>query len=188
MNEKLPIELLEDEHRVIMKVVGAMAVMAGALEDGKHVAVHTLQKTATFMKIYADKCHHGKEEGHLFPLLQARGVPSTGCPLGALLHEHQTGRTLVDNLDEATQAYAVEDSQDTRTKLAMVLRQLMKLYPDHIWKEDYLAFPLTNKVLTAKDQQGLRRRFADVDTAIGQDVVDKQKAWAKSLSQTQLRP
>ena len=81
MNEKSPTEQLEDEHRVIMKVVDAMAVMAGALEDGKHVAVHTLQAAATFMGAYADKCHHGKEEGHLFPLLQARGVPATGCPL-----------------------------------------------------------------------------------------------------------
>ena len=187
MKAKKPTELLEEEHRIIMKVVDAMAGMAGALEDGKQVAVHTLQAAVTFMRTYADKCHHGKEEDFLFPLLEARGVPATGCPLGALLHEHQTGRLLVVNLEEATQAYAIEDSHETRIKLAMVLRQLMKLYPEHIRKEDYLAFPMTNKVLSTEDQQSLRQRFAGVDAAIGQDVLNKQKAWAESLSSTTLK-
>ena len=188
MKAKKPTKVLEEEHRIIMKVVDAMAGMAGALEDGKQVAVHTLQSAVTFMRTYADKCHHGKEEGYLFPLLEARGVPATGCPLGALLHEHQTGRTLVGNLEESTQAYAVEDSPETRIKLAMVLRQLMKLYPDHIWKEDYLAFPMTNKVLSAEDQQSLGQKFAGVDTAIGQNVLSKQKAWAESLNPIKLKP
>ena len=157
-----------------------MDVIAGALEDGKQVTVHMLQSVTAFIRIFADKCHHGKEEGHLFPLLQARGVPLTGCPLGALLQEHQTGRKLVDNLEAATQAYATEDSLDTRTSLSKVLRQLMKLYPDHMWKEDFLAFPMTNK-------QGLRQKFAAVDAAIGQDLLNTQKAWAESLSQTGLK-
>jgi len=46
----------------------------------------------------ADKCHHGKEEVHLFPFLEKRGVPARGCPMGALLHEHEQGRTLVTQL------------------------------------------------------------------------------------------
>ena len=175
------------EHRLIEKFLAFAAEATKTMKDSSYNPV-LIDTIVDFIKTYADRTHHGKEEDLLFPLLEARGVPATGCPLEALLHEHQTGRTLVANLEEATQAYAVEDSHETRIKLAMVLRQLMKLYPAHIWKEDYLAFPMTNKVLSAEDQQSLRQMFADVDVAIGQDVLNKQKAWAESLSPIKLKP
>ena len=37
--------------------------------------------------------------------------------------------------------------------LVKSLRALVALYPSHIWKEDYLLFPLAGKVLTPEDQQ-----------------------------------
>ncbi len=88
MMEKKPTEMLEAEHHVIQKVVGAMAVL------GQEVEAKTLQGIVEFMRTFADKCHHGKEEIHLFPALERKGVPARGCPVGALLHEHQQGRAL----------------------------------------------------------------------------------------------
>ena len=47
------------------------------------VEPETLQQVVAFMRNYADKCHHGKEEAELFPFLERRGVPMRGCPIDA---------------------------------------------------------------------------------------------------------
>jgi len=80
-----PTERLEWEHHCIQKVVGAMAPLAETLEKGGSVDVETLRGIIAFMRTYADKCHHGKEEKHLFSRLEEKGVPINGCPLGILL-------------------------------------------------------------------------------------------------------
>jgi len=73
MSEKRPTEILEDHF--IQKVVGAAAVLLETLEAGNEVEGKTLQEIVEFMRTFADKCHHGKEETHLFPALEKKGVP-----------------------------------------------------------------------------------------------------------------
>jgi len=169
MMEKKPTDVLEDEHRYILKVVGAMTVLAESLENGEEVEPETFKNIVEFMRIFADKCHHGKEEAQLFPLLEKRGVPAHGCPVEVLIHEHQTGRTLVTGLAEAVEGYQKGDPA-AKDALLKNLRGITDLYPGHIWKEEYLLFPMTNKVLNAEDQQSLSEEFEQVEEAIGRDV------------------
>jgi hypothetical protein len=35
------------------------------------------------------------------------------------------------------------------------LRDIATLYPNHIWKEDYLLFPLTDKVVSPEERHAL---------------------------------
>src|SRR5512139_990593 len=104
-----PTEMLEAEHRFIAKVVGSAGLLADKLEAGQPVEAHVFQEVVEFMRIYADKCHHGKEEDLLFPLLAERGVPMRGCPVEALMHEHVMGRALVQGLAEAAEAWQKGD-------------------------------------------------------------------------------
>jgi hemerythrin-like domain-containing protein len=180
MIEKGPTEVLEAEHHVIQRVVGAMAVLAQSLEMGQAVEVKTLQDIVEFMRTFADKCHHGKEEVHLFPALERKGIPARGCPVGALLHEHQLGRALVTGLAEAAEAYARGEAS-AQEALQKSLRGLVDLYPSHIWKEDYLLFPMTNKVLSPEDQKDLREKFEMVEEAIGRDVHDRLDRLAEEI-------
>jgi hemerythrin-like domain-containing protein len=167
--EQRPTDMLEEEHRFIQKVVGVMAVLVEALETGKDVERATLQDIVEFMRTFGDKCHHGKEETHLFPLLERKGVPVRGCPLGVLIQEHQKGRELVQELAAATAAYT-PGNPAAKVSLAKSLRGLTELYPNHIWKEDYLAFPMTNKILSPEEQSDLSEKFALVEETIGRDV------------------
>ena len=144
--DKMPTEMLEEEHHFIQKVVGAMAALAERLDMGQDVDVRMLQNIAEFMRAFADKCHHGKEETHLFPLLVRKGMPVRGCPLAVLMAEHQRGRALVNGFATAAETYA-RDEPSAKRSLLENLRALVGLYPDHIWKEDYLLFPVTNKIL-----------------------------------------
>lgn len=180
MAGRTPTEMLEAEHRVIQKVVGVMAVVAEALEDDGEVEADTLRDITAFMRTFADQCHHGKEETHLFPALERKGVPSHGCPLGALVHEHQAGRALVAALAEAEAQYTSGD-HSAKDRLISSLRGLIALYPGHIWKEDYLLFPMANKILSPEDQAELREKFEAVEEAVGLDVHHRLEQLAERL-------
>lgn len=182
MMEKRPTEILEEEHHFIKKVAGAMAVLTQALETGEEVEVQTLQDIVEFMRTFGDKCHHGKEEAHLFPALERKGVPPRGCPLGILMAEHQKGRTLVKELATATEQYAKGDPT-AKESLVRSLRSLTELYPNHIWKEDYLAFPLANKILSVEEQRDLCEKFEWVERSIGKDVHQRFEQLARKLEQ-----
>jgi hemerythrin-like domain-containing protein len=167
--EKMPTEILEEEHHYLQKVVGTMAALADRLETGQDVETGTLQNIVEFMRTFADKCHHGKEETHLFTLLEKKGVPVRGCPIGILTAEHQRGRALVAALSSAIEARA-KDEESAKKSLIQALKSLTELYPGHIWKEDYLLFPMTNKILNAEEQKGLLQKFEIVEKTIGSDV------------------
>jgi hemerythrin-like domain-containing protein len=165
----MPTEILEEEHQYIQKVVGTMAALTERLETGQDAETGTLQSIVEFMRTFADKCHHGKEETHLFTLLERKGVPVRGCPIGILTAEHQRGRALVASLSSAIETQ-VKDGESAKKSLIQVLKSLTELYPGHIWKEEYLLFPMTNKILNAEEQRDLLQKFETVEKTIGLDV------------------
>jgi hemerythrin-like domain-containing protein len=169
MSEATAVEMLEAEHRVIQKMVAGMSVLAEQLEGGERVDVSLLESIVVFLRTFADRLHHGKEESFLFPALIRRGVPSQGCPIGGLTMEHQKGRVMVGELADAIRGYAAGEPP-ARENLVKSLRALVAFYPSHIWKEDYLLFPLAGKVLTPEDQQELSDKFETVERELGLDV------------------
>src|ERR1035441_797330 len=89
-------ESLEREHQAIQKAVAVMSRIVDQLELEHLVEADLLRDLIHFMKVFGDQCHHDKEESYLFPLLEQRGVPATGCPLSALRAEHVRGRQLMN--------------------------------------------------------------------------------------------
>ena len=179
---KNPTEMLEAEHRFIAQVVSAAGLLAEKLEAGQPVEAQIFQNIVEFMRLYADKSHHGKEEDLLFPLLAERGVPMRGCPVDALMREHVMGRALVKGLAEAAEAWQ-EGDPSARENLIKNLRGITELYPNHIWKEDYLLFPMSNKVLSAEDQQNLAQEFNRVEEVIGREVHQRLELLSEQLAQ-----
>ncbi len=172
MSGETPIEVLEAGHRVIQKMVAGMSVLAEQLEGGEPLDVALLESIVAFLRTFADRRHHGKEETFLFPALIRRGVPSHGCPIGGLTMEHQKGRVMVGELADAIRGSAPGEPP-AREDLVKNLRALVAFYPDHIWKEDYLLFPLAGKVLTPQDQQELMDKFETVECELGLDVREE---------------
>ena len=177
-----PTDMLEAEHRVIAKVIGAVLVLADRLDAGRAVDADLLHDIVDFMRTFADQCHHGKEELLLFPALGNKGVPLQGCPVGALTAEHVRGRQLVTELADATDACR---KGETGGKVAVIsaLRGIAALYPNHIWKEDYLLFPMTDKVLTSEEKLLLFGEFEKVDERIGLDQYHGLEAFAEHVAE-----
>ncbi len=165
-------KVLEEEHRIIEKVIATIAMMIETMKGGSTGDQEALRDIVDFMKVFADKCHHGKEEGHLFPMLERMGVPASGCPLGILILEHQKGRALVKQLAEGVEAHANGIPTAAASVLA-ALQGIYDLYPGHIWKEDYLLFPMTDKVLTVEQQDELLAGFERVEQEMGAGVHER---------------
>lgn len=174
-------EILESEHRVIEKVVGAVREMSAMFEAGQKPDVALLYRVVDFMRTYADQCHHGKEEQLLFPALGKLGVPVEGCPLGALTGEHNRGRTLVASLAEGADLLVAGNEQGLE-KIMKGLSGIVSLYPNHIWKEDFLLFPMTHKVMGLDEQKAMLQPFMDVDDHIGKDALQRCRDFADEIS------
>lgn len=175
-------EALEREHQAIQKVVAVMAQLVAQLELRHTVHEDLLRDLLQFMRVFSDQCHHGKEEIYFFPFLETKGVPSTGCPLSALKGEHAKSRQLLDELNSATASY-ISDPERGRLTLIQVLQSLVALYPAHIWKEDYLLFPMADKILRDADQQLLLQQFDVAEERLGAHTRESFQKLADDLSQ-----
>jgi hemerythrin-like domain-containing protein len=158
-----PTEVLKSEHRVIEQVLNCLEKIASRCASEGKLDRTAAQKAIDFFQNFADHCHHGKEEEHLFPLLEARGFSRGAGPTGVMLYEHEQGRRLLRSL-----AAAVEDDArglpNARQRFVDQARSYVQLLREHIVKEDQCLFPKANQVLTPEDQEALQDAFEKVES------------------------
>ena len=160
---------LRHDHRMIQQVVAGMSAVADLLDSGKQVDPSVLSDLVQFFRVFADQCHHEKEEQHLFPLLATKATASTRRELESLEREHRSAKQLVAQLAKAAAVY-VHNPAAVRCRVIDLLQQLVELYPAHIWKEDFLLFPLAQQNLSQTEQQDLKEQFEDVERDVGEDL------------------
>jgi hemerythrin-like domain-containing protein len=151
-------DVLMDEHRVIEQVLSCLEKLAQRCEAGEKLDRTAALEALDFFRHFADHCHHGKEEGHLFPLLEARGLPRQGGPTGVMLHEHDQGRRLVA-------ALAADVETDAPREFVRHARAYVGLLREHIRKEDHCLFPMAAAVLSDAEAEALSRSFEHVERA-----------------------
>ncbi len=163
------IETLEHDHKFINKVVATMAVLAEDLQADGSVDPKMLRDLVQFMRIFAEQCHHGKEEQHLFAVVAKKPLPEAWRMLEVVDKEHGRIHTLTDELAHAVSRYVLNPSSG-RESLISALRGIVAFYPRHIWKEEYLIFPVLRQLLSPAEQEEIARGFNEIDSEIGSDV------------------
>lgn len=174
-------EALEQEHRTIEKVLAVMARLQEQLDLNHDIDAEVLRDLLQFMRIFCDQFHQAREESFLFPLLEERGIPATGCPISILKSEHEKALHLVNELSESTAAY-LADRRAGKPSLKEALHNLVSFFPGHIWKEDYLLFPMAEKVLSPSDQVMLLQQFDLAELDLGGRINEEFEALAENLS------
>lgn len=173
-------EALKQEHRVIEKVLTAVEKLANTPGP---VPLGLWEKAIDFIRNFADKCHHLKEEKIFFPALEERGIPREGGPIGMMLMEHEEGRGYV-RLMAAALLLAEEDPKAAETSLLDNARAYLRLLRQHIPKEDEILFPMADEVLTQEDQNKLLREFEEHEAKeIGLGVHERYLKLARELEQ-----
>lgn len=163
------IQDLYNEHDAILHVLDIVDhVLANPVDDDEETRFSG--ELLHFLTIFADKCHHGKEEQMLFPRLEELGVPNQAGPIGVMMEEHVQGRALIGQMKQAMANEDLIGFEDTLTDYSELLRA-------HIAKENGFLFPLADHVISEQEQLELYERFeAHEDTVVGQGVHEELHA------------
>jgi hemerythrin-like domain-containing protein len=132
----LPVGPLMIEHRLIERMIGLMEKELQKIKDNNAVNTGFIDVAVDFLRSYADRCHHGKEEDILFKDLSKKQISSEHKRImEELIKEHALGRNNVKKLAEANGKYAKGD-KSAIPDIVCNMEFLVGFYPKHIEKED----------------------------------------------------
>lgn len=169
---------LKNEHDAILHVLKILdRAMGSSKPDADKLKFYG--ELLYFLKIFADKCHHGKEEKYLFAELTAQGVPNQGGPVGVMLREHQLGRDYIAAMNTALEAKGLSEFNQAAAHYRDLLRS-------HIDKENQVLFVMADKVLDENQQDNLFEKFEEYEESIiGHGVHEELHAmidrWSKEF-------
>lgn len=160
-----PTEELKKEHEAIKLMLRILEKVSERLEAGEKVSTEHLDRILEFIRVFADKCHHGKEEDLLFPAMEKAGIPSERGPIGVMLYEHSEGRDFVKGMSEAIEEYK-KGRKKAGKGVAKNARNYAALLSQHIDKEDNILYPMADARLSPADQGNLEKGFEKIEKEI----------------------
>lgn len=166
-----PTRMLMDEHRVIEIVLAVLDRMADLAFAKGIVDPAPAREAITFLREFADRFHHGKEEARLFPAMEGFGLPSDAGPTAVMRHEHEVGRAHVRRMDLAVADFE-KGAPGASDRFAFEARGFVDLLRDHIAKEDQVLFPMADRMLPPAAQDVLLRDFRTFEA---QDAGAREK-------------
>jgi hemerythrin-like domain-containing protein len=171
---------LKNEHDAILHVLKIVdkVVSTDTIDDAEIFKFGN--ELIYFLKIFTDKCHHGKEEDYLFKALNAKGIPSEGGPIGVMLYEHKLGREYISLMSKSLES---KDLADFKTNAVKYCNLLIS----HTGKENNVLFTMTDKLLDDAAQNDLFAKFEQHEEAvIGHGVHEELHAmihkWEEEFS------
>ena len=145
-------KVLSDEHQNILKVISAIKKECQAIESGRAIDQDFFVTAIDFIRNYADKFHHAKEEDILFKAMCQDNVTLHCNPIDQMLHEHDLGRNFVKDL-------AAGLAENNKDQVLASARGYAFLLEDHIFKEDNILYPMAGDVLPEDLQVKLAQDF-----------------------------
>lgn len=179
---------LRDEHEGIMTALAVLDRLANEIEAGRTVSIDDLEQIVDFLKTFADRCHHGKEEDLLFPALERAGIPKENGPIGVMLTDHTHGREYIRAMSDAL-AGMREGKPDSGPAFASAAHGYVRLLSSHIEKENQVLFVMAERVLPPEEHDRLAKEFECVEQErIGPGVHERYHALLDRLRQEYLTP
>lgn len=153
---------LRNEHRGIEVMLDVLDGAAEKLRDGEPADLGHLDGMTEFLSVFADTCHHGKEEEFLFPGLEAAGIPNDGGPIGVMLSEHRKGLECIAGMKRGIEAMKAGDREGI-TLFAENAGEYTALLRQHIQKEDNVLLVMAEQRLDAAKDEELFREFEKLE-------------------------
>jgi hemerythrin-like domain-containing protein len=162
----LPIDALMQEHRLIERMISQMRKERLEMQKANDVNSTFIDVAVDFIKVYADRCHHGKEEGVLFRKLSGIQLSSEHAGMmRELIDEHVYARRTTGNLVKAKDRYG-KGEDEARNDVWKLLNDLVEFYPKHIEKEDKKFFYPSMNYFAGQEQEAMLNEFWDFDRKI----------------------
>ncbi len=178
-----PTAILKNEHRVIEMVLHCLEKITAEAIENKRLEKNPAEDAIEFFKMFADHCHHGKEEVHLFPMMEAKGFPRESGPTGVMMMEHEQGRSHIKAMKEAVEP-AADGDQEALQKFAQNAHSYIHMLREHIEKEDHCLFTMADQAFSEEDQKNLQAKFDHVEQEeMGEHTHEKYLTKAFELAE-----
>jgi len=166
LTERNPFRIMTVEHYPILQVASALS----AMRVSHDIDPETLKKAVKFIRKFADRYHHEKEEKVVFDKVRGKRIDIS--PIEAMEREHEMTRSRVRE--------AIESLEKGDIGNAIVsLREWANFIPDHIDKENHSLFPGLDNVFTGEEKNELISDFMRVDERLG--TIDEMKRLADEI-------
>lgn len=159
----MPVGPLMIEHRLIERMIEVMRKQLIHAEKGHNVNPRFIEVAVDFIRTYADRCHHGKEEDILFRDLNKKNLAQEHRQImEELIEGHRWGRETTKKLVEANERYINGEKEAVR-EIFNVIRELVIFYPKHIEKEDRHFFIPCMEYFNDREKEEMLREEWEFD-------------------------
>lgn len=166
-----PIKRLVDEHVLIKRLVALIPRVIKSLDVESEQGRHIIRNSVTFIRSYADKYHHAKEEEILFKYFD-----ENLDILKVIRNDHESARA---------HARAILEGLDKKDKqeIAEHLNAYHELLTEHIKKEDEILYPWLDRNLSIAQVGELFSKFIEADEKSDKEVIDSCKKFVEELEE-----
>jgi len=151
------------EHRLIERMIKVMNRELLRAEKEQKIDPRLIETATDFIRAYADRCHHGKEEDILFRDLEKKQLTEQDSrEMAQLVEEHRQARQKVRDLVAAKERFLSGDAAAVGDVL-FAMEWLTGFYPRHIAKEDREFFPRTERYFSRNELDEMLQAFKEFD-------------------------
>ena len=166
------------EHRLIEAMIAVIQRRLERAAQTQSIDPYFVDAAVDFIRFYADRTHHGKEEDILFRDLRKKSMSGGHQQImKELIEEHAFGRETTKALVEANIRYRKKDI-GALAEVTDRLRTLVGFYPKHIRKEDTVFFPAALTYVTEQEDQAMLAEFREFDRKM---IHEKYQAVVKGF-------
>jgi hemerythrin-like domain-containing protein len=148
-----PLRMLVDEHKLIKRILAKIPAIVEVLDVKKQEHKEIVLDVVDFIKNYADKYHHAKEEDELFVKFD-----TSLDIIQVMMNDHIQSRGYVAEILSGVEA------GDTTT-VNNNLSNYMNLLTEHIHKEDDILYPWMDRNMQTKTVGELYSRFFEINNS-----------------------
>lgn len=151
------------EHRLIERMIAVIRHTLSRAESTRSIDPLFIDTAIDFIRVYADRTHHGKEEHILFRASESKDLSDIDRQaMKELVEDHVRRRQVTKSLVEANEKYRNGDTS-TLPVILSNLKTLVDFYPKHIVKEDKSFFPASRRYFSDEEDQAILAEFWEFD-------------------------
>ena len=175
-------QALVAEHCLILRMITLLERNALLTAAGDFSNWQFYLDGVDFIRSYADRFHHAKEEDVLFSALVRNGMPRENSPVAAMLMEHDQGRAFVLGMESAVQKVldGLPGEESAIAENAMAYAALLR---EHIEKEDDILYPLAERVMPEAMRAEIVEEYQRAEERTGADFSEKYRSVVERYEQ-----
>lgn len=180
-----PIGPLMWEHRLIERTLRSVKPKIWQIKIQNTFNPVFIDTLVDFIRTYADRTHHGKEEDILFRELKNKPLSDEHARImNELIEEHIFSRKIVTQLIIAKEEF-LKGNKESIAAIVRNLVTLIEFYPKHIEKEDKQFFYPILEYFTNEEQEAILKEFYEFDAKM---IHEKYNKIAEAIEKQLINP